>query len=235
MSLPARASGDQPPTPPHGPSRRSAGAHILKRAIPCLAAFVLGSKGRSREQAEDITQGFFRGILAGNDVQKADPRQGRFRTFLLTAFQRFMYNEWNRAHALKRGGVAPHVSLDFDRVEDNWSEVPTAGATPEQIYDRQWALQLLERAFHMLRNGYRQSGKETLFDSLKACVVGEPLADTYAAVGESLGLSEDAVKTAVYRLRKRHRVLLRDVVEQTLADPEQVDEELRHLVHALAG
>lgn len=191
------------------------------------------SRGHSREEAEDLTQEFFYRLLVRKDISRADPARGRFRTFLLTAFQRHIENAWHAKRAQKRGGGVPHISLDFIRAEARWADEPAEKATPESIYERQWALELLERVVLQLRQEYVLDGRGAIFDALKPCLTGQPGSEHYAEIGHRLAMSEGAVKTAAHRLRRRFQRLLRDTVAETLNDPAAVEDELHALLAAL--
>jgi RNA polymerase sigma factor (sigma-70 family) len=198
-----------------------------------LYAYARG-RGHSREDAQDLTQEFFARLLAHDWVAKADPSKGRFRSFLLTAMKRFMADEWDKARAQKRGGGAPLLPLPFDAAETQWSREPAdEHLTPEESFERRWVMALLEEVLARLRAEYEEEGNAGLFSEINPCLVGERATLPYAELAGKLGLSESAVKTAVHRLRRRYRKLLRDEIAQTLAAPGEVDEELRHLFAVL--
>ena len=199
-----------------------------------LYGYVRG-RGHSREDAQDLTQEFFARLLEKNWVGRADRDKGRFRSFLLTAMKRFLADEWDKARAQKRGGGVPLLSLQFDAAETRWCHEPADEATPEQSFERRWVLTLLDDVLQRLRTDYEQEGNTALFAELNPCLVGERTALPYAELAGKLALSESAVKSAVHRLRRRYRKLLRDEIAQTVADPGEVDEELRHLFAVLAG
>ena len=192
-------------------------------------------RGHSPEDAQDSTQEFFSRVLAGNWVGDADRAKGRFRAFLLTAMNHFLADEWDKARAQKRGGGVPLVPLRFDTAETRYGVEPADSTTPERVFERRWALTLLEEVLHRLRNEYQQDGKADLFAALHPCLVGERTSQPYAALAGQLGVSEGTVKSAVHRLRRRYRQLLRDEIANTVAGAEEVDEELRHLFAVLAG
>jgi RNA polymerase sigma-70 factor (ECF subfamily) len=186
-------------------------------------------RGHSREDAQDLTQEFFARLLEKNWLGRADREKGRFRSFLLTAMKRFLADEWDRARAQKRGGGAPLLPLAFDTAETRLGREPADEATPEQSFEKRWVLTLLEEVLKRLRTQYEQEGNAGLFAELNPCLVGDRASLPYAALAKKLGLSESAVKSAVHRLRRRYRQLLRDEIAQTVANPGEVDEELRHL------
>ena len=191
-------------------------------------------RGHGREDAQDLTQEFFARLLEKNWIGGADREKGRFRSFLLTAMNRFLADEWDKARAQKRGGGRPLLSLSFDTAETRLSREPADEVTPEQSFERRWVLTLLEEVLTGLRREYEQEGNGELFAALNPCLVGERTAQPYAALARKLALSESAVKSAVHRLRGRYRKLLRDEIAQTVAAPAEVEEELRHLFAVLA-
>lgn len=192
-------------------------------------------RGHSPEDAQDLTQEFFARLLERNWVASADQEKGRFRTFLLTAMNRFLADEWDKARAQKRGGGVPAVPLQFDTAETRYGVEPADNTTPEKSFERRWALTLLEAVLKRLQAEYESQGKADLFAALNPCLVGERTTQPYAALATSLGTSEAAVKSAVHRLRQRYRQLLRDEIAHTVDGLAEVDEELRHLFAVLAG
>jgi RNA polymerase sigma-70 factor (ECF subfamily) len=192
-------------------------------------------RGHSPEDAQDLTQEFFARLLERNWVGSADQAKGRFRTFLLSAMQRFLADEWDKARAQKRGGGVPLVPLQFDTAETRYGLDPADKVTPERSFELRWALTLLEEVLNRLQGEYEQEGKADLFATLHPCLVGERTAQPYAKLAAQMGASENTVKSLVHRLRQRYRQLLRDEIAHTVAGPEEVDEELRHLFAVLAG
>ena len=187
----------------------------------------------SPHDAQDLTQAFFAELLEKDYLQAADPRRGKFRAFLLTAFKHFLSRQRERSQAQKRGGGRSSVSLDFQGGERRYQREPIDHATPETAYERRWALAILEQALARLRRELAAAGKEKLFERLKGALAGEGLQESHARIADELGVSEQAVKVAVYRLRRRYQELLRDEIAQTVASPEEVEEELRDLFAAV--
>ena len=173
-----------------------------------LYAFVR-RRGHSPEDAQDLTQAFFARLMEKNWVADADRSKGRFRTFLLSALTHFLSDEWDRARAQKRGGGAATLPLPFDTAEERYVREPADPDTPERIFERRWALALLDEVVSRLRDEYEGDGKADLFTALHPCLVGERTALPYAELAQSLGTSESAVKSAVHRMRQRYRHLLR--------------------------
>jgi RNA polymerase sigma factor (sigma-70 family) len=199
-----------------------------------LYAFVR-RRGLSPEDAQDSTQEFFSRLLAGNWVSDADRAKGRFRTFLLTALNRFLANEWDRARAQKRGGGAPSVPLDTKAAETRYRADAKQGVAPDHLYDRQWALTLLDRALSRVEAEHQRLGKASEFAVLSPALTAERGDIPYATLAAQLDLSETAARMAVHRLRKRFRQVFREEIAQTVAEPDEVEAEIRHLVAALAG
>ena len=192
-------------------------------------------KGRSPEEAEDLTQGFFAELLAKNWVVAADREKGRFRAFLLTAFKRHMGHERAKARAVKRGGGRAPLPLDFEDGERRYSLEPTHDLTPDRIYDRRWALTLLGRVLDGLEAEMCASGRADLFAALRPHLTGEPDAAAYREIAARLGMSEGGLKTAAHRLRSRYRDRLRAEIADTVTDPADVEPEIRHLLEALGA
>ncbi len=219
----------------HDPARaREALARLCQTYWYPLYAYVR-RRGHAAHDAQDLTQSFFARLLEQKWVADADRERGRFRTFLLTAMSRFLADEWDRLRAQKRGGGVVHVPVQLDTAETRYGHEPVARGTPEQEYERRWALTLLDTVLQRLGAEYKCAGKAELFAGLNSSLVGGRDSQPYAELAGRLGLSEGAVKVAVHRLRKRYRLLLRAEIAQTMAGTEDVDDELRHLFAVLAG
>ncbi len=189
-------------------------------------------RGYSTADAEDLTQAFFAWLLERNWLERADQQRGRFRSFLLTSISNFLANEWDKARAQKRGG-GQVVPLLQDGAGGHTAE-PRDNFTPEQSFEWRWALALLEQVMNRLSAEFTQDGKAELFEALKPCLLGERTAQPYTALAAKLAMTEGSVKVAVHRLRQRYRQLLRDEIANTVATPEEVEEELRYLFAVLA-
>lgn len=192
-------------------------------------------RGYRAEQAEDLTQSFFARFLEKNDVQDADRSRGKFRSFLLVAFKHFLANEYDRERAQKRGGQHEIVPLNVDDAEHRYNSSVIHGVTPDQEYEKQWALSVLEGVVAQLTDEYAAAGKADLFAQLRVFLPGATGDATYQECGEALSSSEAAVKMAVHRMRKRYRHILRKRIADTLADPGAVDEEIRYLLGVLGA
>ncbi|HWV98468.1 MAG TPA: hypothetical protein VNZ64_02130 [Candidatus Acidoferrum sp.] len=192
-------------------------------------------RGYGPEDAQDLTQEFFGRLLQRNWLAPADRQRGRFRTFLLAALSHFLANEWDKAQAQKRGGAVRFVPLQLDSAETRYGQEPPDPLTPEQCYERRWALALLDRVLSLLHDESAAAQKLELFETLKPCLLGDRQNQPYAMLAKKLGLTEGGVKVAVHRLRQRYRLLLREEIAHTVATPAEVDEEMRYLVTVLAG
>jgi RNA polymerase sigma factor (sigma-70 family) len=198
-----------------------------------LYAYVRG-RGYTREDAEDLVQAFFTRLLEKNYLEGLSADRGKFRAFLLAALKHFLANEWDKANRQKRGGGLQHLSLDWEQADRRFHLEPADTESPDRIFDREWALALLERVILRLQEECAGEGKAALFEHTKACLMVGSETIPYSEAALALGMDEGAVRVAVHRLRKRYRALLRDEIAQTLVDPAQADEELRSLQAALA-
>ena len=198
-----------------------------------LYAFVRRS-GHSPPDAEDSTQEFFARLLEHNWIAHADRQKGRFRSFLLMAMKRFLANEWEKGKTLKRGGQVRLVPLQLDEAETRYSREPADTRTPEQLFEKQWALTLLECVLSRLREDYARDGMGALFHTLEPCLIGSRDTQPYAALGAELGMTEGAARVAVCRLRERYRECLKAEIAHTVSTAAEVDEELRHLLRVMA-
>ncbi len=192
-------------------------------------------QGQSPDDAQDLTQEFFARVLQKDYLRSASREKGRFRNFLIIALKRFMANEWDRARALKRGGGEKLLSLDTSLAETRYQMEPSAEADPDRVYDRRWALTLLDQTMTRLRKEYEAEGKVSDFDQLKSFLTAERADIGYGTVAERLEISEGAARVAVHRLRKRFRQVFRDQIAQTVSSPAEIDAEVAHLVAALAA
>lgn len=190
-------------------------------------------QGCAASDVEDRIQGFFAFVLEGDVLTAADPLRGKFRSFLLKSFQNFLRSEHRRETSLKRGGGRIVQSLDVARAEERYSLEPADVTTPERLFERQWALTLLQATQDEVRAEYETKGQGTLFAALEAHLRQDQSLVPYVELGQQLGLSEEAIKSAAHRLRKRYRELLRSAVADTLANADDIDDELRLLLQAV--
>ncbi len=193
----------------------------------------LRRRGYDTHEAEDYTQGFFAGILERKGLQRADPKYGKFRSFLLASLKNFLADEWDRARAQKRGGDKKVLSLDFDAAASRYDREPAHQMSPEKLFERSWALTVLTKAMDRLKAESAASDKQRLFDCLKIYLTVEKDTVPYKDVAAKLKMTEGAVKVAVHRLRRHYRELVRDEIAQTVTTEAQVDEEIRDLFAAL--
>lgn len=197
-----------------------------------LYAFVR-REGHGADDAQDLTQEFFARLLEKNWLDAVDRERGKFRSFLLAAMRHFLANEWDRARRLKRGGGQVILSLDAESAESRYALEPADPATADRIFERRWALTLLEQVLNRLRKEFAGAGRGKLFDELKSALTGEKV--PYAEIAARLNLNEGAVRVAVHRLRLRYRDLVRAEIAETVATEDEVDAEVQHLFAALAS
>jgi RNA polymerase sigma factor (sigma-70 family) len=189
-------------------------------------------RGRAREDAEDLTQAFFARFLEKNYLAGLASERGRFRAFLLAALKHFLANEWDKSQRQKRGGGAPHLSLDWQSADTQFQVAASNQQSPDEAFDREWAMALLSKVIDRLGAECNAEGKSAQFKALKPFLTAGKGEGSYAEAARALAMEETAVRVAVHRLRKRYGQLLRGEIANTLADPAQVDEELRSLFRA---
>jgi len=215
------AAGD-----PHRKEARSALVSLCENYWYPLYAY-LRRRGYPADQAQDLTQEFFMRLLEGRYLDRADPAKGRFRAFLLTSLKFFVADEADRDRAHKRGGGMV-VPLEFSSGEERYQREPGHDETPERIFERRWALSVLDRVVERLRSEFLHHGRPEHFDRLKVFLLGQSDAP-YAMLAREMNTSEGALKVAIHRLRKRYRELFRQEIADTVADPAEVESELRFL------
>lgn len=191
-------------------------------------------QGHSIHDAQDLTQEFFARLLEKKWIASADQSRGRFRSFLLMVLKRFLIVEWRRTNTQKRAGDRHCLPLPLDTAENRYLREPADTNTPEQAFEKQWALTLLESVLAGLRLEFEQDGKGRLFEALKPCLMGTRESQPYVELAAKLEISEGAVKVAVHRLRERYRERLRAEIAHTVASPGDVDNEMRHLFRVLS-
>jgi len=193
------------------------------------------SSGYDEETAKDLTQAFFERLLGKDYVKDADAARGRFRSFLLAALKHFLANEWAREKAVKRGGRCRFVPLETTVVEAELQRGTRRDLDPEQLFERRWAMALLDQAHQELEAEQGASGKVALFSVLQVYLTGDKERPPYSATASQLGMSVEAVRKAVERLRQRYGQLLRQAVAQTISAPDEINAELRRLRVVLSG
>lgn len=215
------------------PQARAALATLCEAYWFPLYAFVR-SQGYAVYDAQDLTQEFLARLLDKNYVASADRSKGRFRTYLVACVKHFLANQRDRARAKKRGGSRAILPLDFGAAESRLCHEPAHTQTAERVFAKRWAVNLLERVLGQLRADFEAADKTLLFERLKDYLTASTKSASYAQVAVELDMTQGAVKVAVHRLRGRYRQLLRDEVAQTVADPAQIEDEIRDLFAALA-
>ena len=198
-----------------------------------LYAFVR-RQGYDAEQARDLTQTYFATLLEKRYLSDVRPEAGRFRSFLLASLKHFLYNEWDKKQALKRGGHLKQVSLDASDAERRYAFEPADMATPEALYEQRWALTVLDRSLDRLRLHYEGSNRVPQFDAMRNCLVGDR-ESSYQEIAKSLSMTEGSVKVAVHRMRKRFGQCLRDEIAETVETSTEIDREIRHLLSTVEG
>lgn len=189
-------------------------------------------KVRDQHLAQDLTQSFFQRLLTGRSLRLADPARGRFRAFLIQAVEWHLANEFRDSKAIKRGGDVQTFTLDFS--SSNAELTDDSSLTPEQLFDRDWALTLLNQTMTRLEQEQVAANKDTLFRTFKGFLAGSAQPDGYAAICETLGMTEPAARMAVSRLRNRYRELLREEIMRTVASSQDVEDEIMHLFRAIS-
>ena len=215
----------------HSPEASRALATLCETYWFPLYAFVRRA-GYAVEDAQDLTQEFFARLLTQRLLMKVDRQKGKFRSFLLATLKHFLADQRDRTHAQKRGGTHSIISFDSLDAETRYRLEPASDLTPEKMFEKQWALSLLEQVLSRLHAESVALGRPELFEALKDTLTGVRLT-TYAAIGIELGMTEGAVKVAAHRLRRRYRTLLREEIAQTVTSSDEIGEEIRYLLSCL--
>jgi RNA polymerase sigma factor (sigma-70 family) len=219
---------------PASPKSADALAELCRTYWYPIYAFIR-RQGRDHEAAQDLAQEFFARMLEKRYIDEVGPEKGRFRSFLLVCLKRFLANEHDKARAQKRGGGRSILSIDFEDADGRYVLEPGHDVTPERIFERRWALTVLERSLASLAAEFERSGKSAMFEALKVYLVGEVGAPPYEEMAKRLGTSEGAVKVAVHRLREKYRAAVRAEIVATVEREEDVDREIEELFAALGG
>lgn len=224
---------------------QSAAIHPRVDSTPALSALCgiywqpvyafIRRNGYDREQAQDLCQQFFAVLLEKNYLLDADQKRGRFRSFLLTAVKHFLANEWDRAHALKRGGGQIPVPIDLVEAEEWYAPAAVEATTPESLFERRWALSVLERVMVKLRADFLENGKANQLDHLLMFLNLDSDSTRYRDVAGRLGVSAGALRMAVHRMRRKYRELLHAEIAETVSTPEEVEDEIRFLFSTLSA
>jgi RNA polymerase sigma-70 factor (ECF subfamily) len=194
-------------------------------------------RGRTPEEAQDLTQGFFLHLLEHKTLGRVDRLKGRFRAFLLGSLQNYLSKEADRARCLKRGGKVEFVRLELQAAEDRYQLEPADQLSGEKIFEARWALVLLEHALTVLGRQYAVRHKEAVFETLKSFIgigASGPEA-SYEAAGQRLGVGVGTVKTLIHRLRKQYMAIVWGEVSRTVSDPAEIEDELHALCDALVA
>ena len=192
-------------------------------------------RGRAPEDAQDLVQGFFARLLGRNFLEGVAPEKGKFRSFLLAAMNHFLSDEWDKARAQKRGGGIKLISLDDTQGEERYRSEPVESVTAEKLFERRWALTLLDQAQQRLKEESIETGLADLYQRFRTLESKDGSSPSYAEIAAQLGLSESAVKSALFRMRQRYRELVRQEVASTVGSPFEVDEEIRYLISVVSS
>jgi RNA polymerase sigma-70 factor (ECF subfamily) len=190
-------------------------------------------RGYSPEDAADLTQEFYRLLLERHSLADVRPDKGRFRSFLLAAMNHFLSDAWDKARAKKRG-AARVMAVDVSELETQLAGLAGGALTPEQAYERQWALALLDEVYQRLQREHQEQGKAELFAALCPALAGSRETQPYSELARGVGLSEGTVRVTVHRLRQRYRKVLREVIADTVVHPGEVEDEFRYLLRVLS-
>lgn len=193
-----------------------------------LYAFVR-RKGFVKADAEDLTQGFFTTLLEKDRIQLFSAEKGRLRAYLLGAIKNYISHERSKAMAQKRGGGRPQVAFDAELAESRYLQEPSLPESPDGLFKLRWALDLLERAFGVLEQEYRAAGKGGLFEELKPLISGDQPGVTHGELAERLGITEGNARVSLYRIRKRYRRVLEELIADTVSDPAEIEDEIDDL------
>jgi RNA polymerase sigma factor (sigma-70 family) len=218
-----------------GPSPAAEGAlrQLCEKYWFPLYGFVR-RRGQTPAEAEDSVQSFLAHFLAEQHLAKADRTRGRFRSYLVMCFENFLHNQWRKATAAKRGGGEEVVTLDTHDAESRYAIEDHSTEPPDLAYNRQWARSLLDQVFAQLRSEWSQGDRPDLFEELQAHLWGDPTSLPYQTLADRFGMTRVNLRVTLHRLRQRYRELLRDAVAQTIADPSEVDDELRFLMQVVS-
>lgn len=214
------------------PEAREALAQLCRNYWYPIYAY-LRRDGRSHEDSQDLTQSFYEHLFERNFIERAKPEKGRFRSFLLGALKRFVFDQGDKTRAQKRGGDRIFVSLDAGIAEDRFRGEPVETLDPQKIYERRFAMALLERVFHRLQSDFAAKGRQAVFSRLHIYLREGKEGGRYAEAAADLGMQENAVKVEVMRMRKKFRDLFREEIAQTVNEVGEIEDEIRHLMAVL--
>ena len=195
----------------------------------------LRRRGCGEHDAQDLAQGFFAQLLQRRSIQSVEREKGKFRSFLLASLNYYVADERDRANAQKRGGGREVLSLDAQEAEQRYRLEPVDERSPEKIFEHRWAMTLLDQVLARLGQEFADAGKHELFERLQAFLVEGTGDKTLAEVAQEVGMTQEALKKTVQRMRRRYGQLFREQVAETVANPAEVEEELRHLCAVLGS
>jgi len=218
-----------------GSSQAAAALENLCRAYWYPLYAYLRRDGWSEPDAQDLTQGFFAHLLEHKTLDRVSREKGRFRSFLLASLKYFVADQRARAQRQKRGGDQHHFSLEALSAEERYRLEPKDSRTPDQLFERRWALELLDRVLARLRQEFAGADRTALFEALQPFLAAKEGGETYAALAARFGRSEEAIKKTVQRMRRRYQELFREEIAQTVSTPQEVEDELRHLCEVMGG
>lgn len=233
MVLNAKNATDQSPDSIHSNDAWNESLQALCKLYWYPLYAFLRRKGYAQDDCQDLTQDFFASLIEKDFLKVVDPKKGRFRWFLMHAIGKFAASWTNAQAAQKRGGGKTFFSLEFDDGENRYKMEPSNSETPESLFERQWALTILETAMIELKQAYNDDGKSRFFEALNVFISPGSLAPNYADVALELGVTETAIKVGIHRLRQKYKKTLRSVVLETLDDPAELDDEIDALMDAL--
>jgi RNA polymerase sigma factor (sigma-70 family) len=217
-----------------GDASRTALENLCEAYWYPLYAFIR-RQGYGADEARDLTQGYFTRLIERRDLEAVRPELGRFRSFLMASCRHYLSNQLDRGQARKRAPEKPLVSLDAQSAEDRYQVEPADALTPETLFEKKWATTVLERTLGRLADEWSGGERGRRFEALRSYLPGEEPETSYREIGESIGMTEDAVKVTVHRLRRRYAEILREEIAETVHDPADVDDEIRHLLSVLKG
>jgi DNA-directed RNA polymerase specialized sigma24 family protein len=219
----------------HGSQRSVEALETLCRTYWYPLYAYVRRRGYTVHDAEDLIQEFFARFLAKDYLSRLQREKGKFRFYLLSALNHFLADVWDREQCVKRGGGQALVPIDVEIGEARYRREPLDNASPDRLYERRWALTVLTQVLNRLEQEYRQRRQDPLFHALKEFITADPERVSYAAAAHALSLSEGALRVKVHRLRRRYGVLFRMEIAHTVSSPEEVEDEMRHLLDVLGG
>ena len=214
---------------PHMGSQEEQFTFLCSRYWYPLYAY-LRKRGHSSHDAQDLTQGFFTHLLSGDRISNLDPSKGRFRSYLLGAMDHYLSDRRKYQNAQKRGGGKVPISIEEELAENRYQDEPTDDLTPAKLFERKWALTILNESKGLLEQEFSEQGKGAIFSEIEAFLIETPPPGAYAEIADKLKLKEDNVRAIVSRMRKRYKAILRDQVRATVSSAEEIDGEIRDLI-----